>query len=185
MPAAPARSPKPPPAPPADRPAEDVSANGRPRRELLAPGGAARSAKDAPASFTISDLAREFALTTRAIRFYEDEGLIAPERRGRARIYSERERVRIKLILRGKRLGLALSEIRELFDLYVTTRNEAPQLEKFLVMLADRRAMLMQQREDIDAVLAEIAVLERECRRRLKKHGPGVGPAGGPASRPV
>jgi DNA-binding transcriptional MerR regulator len=184
MPAAPARSPKPPPAPSADRPAEDVSANGRPGRELLPPGVAARSAKGAPASFTISDLAREFALTTRAIRFYEDEGLIAPERRGRARIYSERERVRIKLILRGKRLGLALSEIRELFDLYVTTRNEAPQLEKFLVMLADRRAMLMQQREDIDAVLAEIAVLERECRRRLKKHGPGVGAAGGPASRP-
>jgi DNA-binding transcriptional MerR regulator len=153
------------------------------------PAAPARSPKPAPAptagaSFTISDLAREFALTTRAIRFYEDEGLLAPERRGRARIYSERERVRIKLILRGKRLGLALSEIRELFDLYATTRNEAPQLEKFLVMLADRRAMLVQQREDIDAVLAEIAVLERECRRRLKRNGPGAEPAGRPAPRP-
>ena len=93
-------------------------------------------------------------------------------RRGRARVYSERERVRIKLILRGKRLGLALSEIRELFDLYTTTRNERPQLEKFLVMLADRRAMLLQQREDIDAVLAEIAGLERDCRRRLKGNTP-------------
>jgi DNA-binding transcriptional MerR regulator len=122
----------------------------------------------APETFTISDLAREFALTTRAIRFYEDEGLLTPLRDGRARVYTERERVRIKLILRGKRLGLALSEIRELFDLYATTRNERPQLEKFLVMLSDRRAMLLQQREDIDAVLAEIAVLDRDCRRRLK-----------------
>jgi len=119
-------------------------------------------------TFTISDLAREFALTTRAIRFYEGEGLLSPLREGRARVYTERERVRIKLILRGKRLGLALSEIRELFDLYATTRNERPQLEKFLVMLSERRAMLLQQREDIDAVLAEIAVLDRDCRRRLK-----------------
>jgi DNA-binding transcriptional MerR regulator len=119
-------------------------------------------------TFTISDLAREFALTTRAIRFYEDEGLLSPLRRGRARIYSERERVRVKLILRGKRLGLALSEIRELFDLYATARNERPQLAKFLVILADRRAMLLQQREDIDAVLVEIAGIERDCRRRLK-----------------
>jgi len=122
----------------------------------------------APVHFTISDLAREFALTTRAIRFYEDEGLISPVRHGRARLYTERERVRVKLILRGKRLGLSLSEIRELFDLYATAPNERPQLTKFLQILADRRAMLQQQREDIDAVLAEIAVIERDCRRRLK-----------------
>jgi DNA-binding transcriptional MerR regulator len=134
----------------------------------VAPAGAGAARAANPDSYTISDLAREFALTTRTIRFYEDEGLLAPLRKGRARIYSERERVRIKLILRGKRLGLALSEIRELLDLYATTRNERPQLEKFLVMLADRRARLLQQREDIDAVLAEIAVLERESRRRLK-----------------
>ena len=76
---------------------------------------------------------------------------------GQTRVYGERERTRIKLILRGKRLGLALSEIRELFDIYATTGNERPQLAKFLQMLADRRAMLHQQREDIDAVLAEIA----------------------------
>jgi DNA-binding transcriptional MerR regulator len=118
--------------------------------------------------FTISDLAREFALTTRAIRFYEDEGLITPQRHGRARLYTERERVRVKLILRGKRLGLSLSEIRELFDLYASAPNERPQLAKFVQMLAARRAMLQQQREDIDAVLAEIAAIERDCRRRLK-----------------
>jgi DNA-binding transcriptional MerR regulator len=147
-----------------------------PRAAAAAPADAARPA--AGESFTISELAREFALTTRAIRFYEDEGLLAPLRRGRARIYSERERVRIKLILRGKRLGLALSEIRELLDLYATTRNERPQLEKFLVMLSDRRARLLQQREDIDAVLAEIAALERESRRRLKANGSPPVPAG-------
>jgi DNA-binding transcriptional MerR regulator len=129
-------------------------------------------------TYSISDLAREFALTTRAIRFYEGEGLLAPQRRGQARIYGERERTRIKLILRGKRLGLALSEIRELFDIYATTGNERPQLVKFLQLLADRRALLHQQREDIDAVLAEIEILERDCRRRLKQESPGA-PRGG------
>jgi len=123
----------------------------------------------AAASYSISDLAQEFALTTRAIRFYEDEGLLAPRRHGQTRVYGERERTRIKLILRGKRLGLALSEIRELFDIFAATGNERPQLVKFLQMLADRRAMLHQQREDIDAVLAEIALLERDCRRRLRQ----------------
>jgi DNA-binding transcriptional MerR regulator len=127
------------------------------------------TADRAPPSYSISDLAQEFALTTRAIRFYEDEGLLAPRRRGLVRVYGERERTRIKLILRGKRLGLALSEIRELFDIYAATGNERPQLVKFLQLLADRRAMLDQQREDIDAVLTEIAVLERDCRRRLKQ----------------
>ena len=102
---------------------------------------------------------------------------------GAAPVYSDRERVRIKLILRGKRLGLALSEIRELLDLYATTRNERPQLEKFLVMLSDRRARLLQQREDIDAVLAEIVVLERDCRRRLKANGPPASAAGKAAAR--
>ena len=132
-------------------------------------------------TYTISELAQEFALTTRAIRFYEDEGLISPRRRGLARVYGERERTRIKLILRGKRLGLALAEIRELFDIYAATGNERPQLIKFLQMLADRRAMLHQQREDIDAVLAEIVVLERGCRRRLKQESaaPGAPAAAG------
>jgi len=148
----------------------------KPRAADAAPADAARP--PAGESFTISELAREFALTTRAIRFYEDEGLLAPLRRGRARIYSERERVRIKLILRGKRLGLALSEIRELLDLYAATRNERPQLEKFLVMLSDRRARLLQQREDIDAVLTEIAALERDSRRRLRGNGTPAGPSG-------
>ena len=138
----------------------------------------------AATTYSISDLAQEFALTTRAIRFYEDEGLLAPRRRGLARIYGERERTRIKLILRGKRLGLTLSEIRELFDIYTTAGNERAQLTKFLQMLADRRAMLHQQREDIDAVLAEIAFIERDCRRRLKLGSPdGLPPGSGSGVR--
>jgi DNA-binding transcriptional MerR regulator len=131
-------------------------------------------------TYTISDLAREFALTTRTIRFYEDEGLLAPRRSGRSRIYGERERVRIKLILRGKRLGLALAEIRELLDLYEATRSERPQLVKFLQVLAERRAMLRQQQEDIAVVLSEIDALERQCRRRLR-HGANGGAGHGAA----
>jgi DNA-binding transcriptional MerR regulator len=126
-----------------------------------------------PVTYTISDLAVEFALTTRTIRFYEDEGLIAPRRSGRSRIYGERERVRIKLILRGKRLGLSLSEIRELLDLYETTHSERPQLTKFLEVLAERRARLRQQQEDIAIVLQEIDSLERQCRKRLRQFGNG------------
>jgi DNA-binding transcriptional MerR regulator len=154
---------------------------------LNAPARRARppAADRAQPTYSISDLAQEFALTTRAIRFYEDEGLLAPRRQGRTRIYGERERTRIKLILRGKRLGLALSEIRELFDIFAATGNEKPQLAKFLQMLADRRAMLHQQREDIDAVLGEIAILERDCRRRLKQEtvpaGRGAVPGAGDA----
>ncbi len=148
-----------------------MSASHVPAARAKAEPVAAHARKGSPASvptYTISALAQEFALTTRAIRFYEDEGLLAPERRGQTRVYGERERTRIKLILRGKRLGLALSEIRELFDIYAAAGNERPQLVKFVQMLADRRAMLLQQREDIDAVLTEISALERDCRRRLR-----------------
>jgi DNA-binding transcriptional MerR regulator len=120
------------------------------------------------ATYTISDLAREFALTTRTIRFYEDCGLLAPKRDKRSRVYGERERVRLKLILRGKRLGLALSEIGELLDLYEVRRNERAQLTAFLALLGERRTRLLQQREDIEVVLAEIDGIERECRRRLR-----------------
>lgn len=120
-------------------------------------------------TYSISELAHEFALTTRAIRFYEDEGMLAPARRGRARIYGERERVRLKLILRGKRLGFSLSEIRDLLDLYEVSRNERAQLALFIDLLGERRARMLQQKEDIDAVLAEIDGIERECRRRLRE----------------
>jgi len=133
----------------------------------LRPRPGRTSAPAADRTYSISELAREFALTTRAIRFYEDEGLIAPQRVGRTRVYGERDRVRIRLILRGKRLGLALAEIAEILDLYDVGGDRA-QIAKFLVVLADRRARLLQQREDIDQLLAEIAEVERECRRRLR-----------------
>ena len=135
-----------------------------------APGSHAKptAAERTAPTYSISDLAQEFALTTRAIRFYEDEGLLSPRRRGLSRIYGERERTRIKLILRGKRLGLALAEIGELLDLYEVRRNEKAQLTAFLALLAERRTRLLQQREDIEIVLAEIDGIERDCRRRLR-----------------
>jgi DNA-binding transcriptional MerR regulator len=128
------------------------------------------------AHYTISQLASEFALTTRAIRFYEDEGLVSPRRHGQARIYGERERTRIKLILRGKRLGLALAEIREILDLYDSREGDRRQLQRFLEVLDHRRAQLEVQRADIDALLDEIGGIERDCRRRLRASGAeGVG----------
>jgi DNA-binding transcriptional MerR regulator len=118
-------------------------------------------------TYTITDLAREFGLTTRAIRFYEDQGLLAPARVGRSRVYGNRDRVRLRLTLRGKRLGFALSEIRELIDMYDEARDEKAQLERFLEVLERRRAALEQQREDIEAVLAEVSDFEHRCRDRL------------------
>jgi DNA-binding transcriptional MerR regulator len=120
-------------------------------------------------TWSISDLAQEFALTTRAIRFYEDEGLIAPRREGTRRIYGARERTRLKLILRGKRLGLSLTDIKEILDLYDSRHGDRPQLVKFVDALERRRLQLVQQREDIDVVLAEITAIEKDCRRRLAR----------------
>ena len=119
-------------------------------------------------TFSITELADEFALTTRAIRFYEDQGLLSPEHRGTRRIYGQRERVRLKLVLRGKRLGMSLADISGILDLYDVDHSERPQLIKFLEVLAARRVLLEQQREDIDVVLEEISIIERDCRKRLK-----------------
>jgi DNA-binding transcriptional MerR regulator len=118
--------------------------------------------------FSISHLADEFALTTRAIRFYEDHGLITPERKGTRRVYTQRDRVRLKLVLRGKRLGMSLAEIAEILDLYDADKSERSQLVKFLEVLEKRRALLEQQREDIDAVIEEIEAIEKDCQKRLK-----------------
>jgi DNA-binding transcriptional MerR regulator len=122
-------------------------------------------------SYTIADLAREFNLTPRTIRYYEDQGLLAPRRVGMQRIYSKRDRTRLKLTLRGKRLGLSLAEIRELLDMY-DTAPESTQLTRLLEVLAKRRAKLEQQREDIEAVLAELDALERQCRSLLAEGNP-------------
>ena len=119
------------------------------------------------ATFTIGELAREFDLTTRAIRFYEDCGLLTPQRSGRHRVYTQRDRTRLKLTLRGKRLGLTLAEVKDLVDMYESPRDTLPQLKKFLVVLAAHREQLEQQMADLQATLAEVRGHEREARRLL------------------
>ena len=119
-------------------------------------------------AFTISDLAAEFGVTTRTIRYYEDQGLLSPKRVGLSRVFGNRDRVRLKLALRGKRLGFSLGEIRELFDLYDYSRDEKRQMEDFLAKLERRRAALEQQREDIEVMLNEIDFFANQCRRLLK-----------------
>lgn len=119
------------------------------------------------AEFSIGELAREFDVTPRAIRFYETEGLLAPRRDGQRRIYTPRDRTRLKLTLRGKRLGLTLSEIRDLIDMYEPGRDERAQLERFLAVLASHKASLERQREDVAAQLAEIAAFEKKVRKQL------------------
>ncbi len=113
--------------------------------------------KAAQAPFTISQLAAEFGLTTRALRHYEDQGLIAPQRHGRARLYSSRDRARLALILRGKRVGLALSEIKEILDLYALGDGQHAQMRATRAVLLERAAALRAQRVDIDLALAELA----------------------------
>jgi len=117
--------------------------------------------------FSIGELAREFDITPRAIRFYEDQGLLAPRRDGQRRIYTPRDRTRLKLTLRGKRLGLTLSEIRELIDMYEPGRDQRPQLERFLAVLEAHKASLLQQQTDIEAQLSEIRAFEKKIRKRL------------------
>ena len=119
-------------------------------------------------TYTISELAKEFGVTTRTIRFYEDQGLLSPAREGTSRIFSNRDRVRLKLALRHKRLGFSLAEIREQFELYDVSRDERKQLEEFLSRLDHRRAHLEQQREDIEVMLTEINFFANQCRRLLK-----------------
>jgi len=127
------------------------------------------SAETERTEFSISELAREFDVTPRAIRFYEAEGLISPRRDGQRRIYTPRDRTRLKLTLRGKRLGLALSEIRELIDMYEPGRDARPQLERFLAVLESHKASLLQQRADIEAQLSEIQTFEKRVRKQIKR----------------
>ncbi len=125
-------------------------------------------------TYTITELAREFDITPRAIRFYEDQGLLSPGREGvngRVRVYSLRDRTRLKLTLRGKRLGLSLGEIKELVDMYESPKDTAAQLSRFLVVLARHRQTLEQQREDIEVALTEIAAHETQCRKLLADGG--------------
>jgi len=127
--------------------------------------------------FSISDLAKEFDLTTRAIRFYEDMGLLEPERSGpggRNRVYSSRDRTRLKLTLRAKRLGLSLVEAKELIDMYDSPRDTGPQLKKFLVVLSEHRQQLESQLADLHATLEEVKSHEKDARNLLQRSEKGA-----------
>lgn len=114
-------------------------------------------------TYGIAELAREFDVTTRTIRFYEDKGLLRPVRKGQRRVYAPRDRVRLRLIMRGKRLGFSLDEIREMIDLYDVDPTEVTQLRHFLEKIRERKAVLARQQNDIAETLAEMARIEAQC----------------------
>ncbi len=133
-----------------------------------------RMSKPIPASttYSISDLAQEFDLTTRAIRFYEDMGLLQPERQGaggRTRVYSPRDRTRLRLTLRAKRLGLSLVEAKEIIELYDSPRDTGVQLERFLQVLGQHRQQLEERMEDLQVTLDEVRTHEKEAKSLLRK----------------
>ena len=118
-------------------------------------------------SFSISELSKSFDITPRAIRFYEDQGLLSPLREGTRRVYQEKDRVRLRLILRGKRLGFPLSEIKEIFDLYDNEMGEETQLKVLIRKIRERRLRLEQQRDDIEVVLTEMLDVEKRAEKAL------------------
>ena len=111
----------------------------------------------------IAELAREFDVTTRTIRFYEDKGLLSPARKKQRRVYAPRDRVRLRLIMRGKRLGFSLEEIREMIDLYDVDPTEVAQLRHFIDKIHERKATLERQQADIAETLSEISRIEAQC----------------------
>lgn len=120
-------------------------------------------------TFTISELAKEFDLTTRAIRFYEDMGLLTPERSGLQRVYDARDRARLTLTLRAKRLGLSLTEAKDILDMYDSPRDTVPQLEKFLGVLGAHRAQLEAQLLELQANIDEVRAQEKKARATLAR----------------
>jgi len=118
-------------------------------------------------NYSIGELAKEFDITTRSIRFYEDQGLILPTRKGQTRIYNQRDKVRLKLILRGKRLGFSLAETGRLFELYDADKSSATQLETFMNLILQKKEDLKQQLEDIQAVMFELDSLQDNCQEIL------------------
>lgn len=119
------------------------------------------------ASYSISDLSKEFDITTRSIRFYEDQGLLAPTRKGQTRIYSQRDKVRLKLVLRGKRLGFSLAETGRLFELYDADKSSAKQLAIMMELIAEKKVDLKQKLDDISALLIELNDIENNCQEIL------------------
>ncbi|MBR9793603.1 MAG: MerR family DNA-binding transcriptional regulator [Gammaproteobacteria bacterium] len=118
-------------------------------------------------TYSIGELAKEFDITPRSIRFYEEQDLLSPERTGQTRIYCNKDRVRLKLILRGKRLGFSLAEIKNLFELYDSNANSMLQLQAMLQMTEQKRAILRQQLDDIQMLMNELDEVEKRCRDEL------------------
>ncbi|PJG57515.1 MerR family transcriptional regulator [Aeromonas cavernicola] len=114
-------------------------------------------------TYSISELAHEFGITARTIRYYEDEGLLTPTRQGQTRIYSHKDKIRLKLTLRGKRLGFSLAEIRTLFDMYDTDRSSTTQLMSMIQLIERKRQALRQQLDDIASVMAELDAAKLRC----------------------
>lgn len=114
-------------------------------------------------SFSISDLAEEFSVTTRTIRFYEEKGLLQPQRNGNARVYKASDRVKLKLILRGKRLGLSLDESRDIIEMYQPSQGNTKQLESLLNKIHEKQEHLKQQRNEINSMLKDLKTAERNC----------------------
>ena len=129
--------------------------------------------KDGQEFYSISELTREFDVSTRTLRFYESEGLLRPVREGRQRLFRPGDRTRLKLILRGKRLGFTLSEIQELFDLFKAPEGERRQIEALLQALENRKTELVQKRRDLEDTLNDLADAETMIRQRLEEIGGG------------
>jgi DNA-binding transcriptional MerR regulator len=130
------------------------------------------SKSTSPKSFSISDLAREFDVTTRAIRFYEDKGMLSPERRGQTRIYTPADRTKLKLILRGKRLGLTLDESLDIIEMYNPDSDNADQLVKLILKIRERRDYLEQQMHDLEVMMVDLQESELRCLEALEEKDP-------------
>jgi DNA-binding transcriptional MerR regulator len=153
---------------------------------MTAPARSMPSARDTK-TFTITELAQEFDITPRAIRFYEDVGLLTPARAGRNRVYTHRDRTRLKLTLRGKRLGLSLQEVKQLVDMYDSRADTSQQLKAFLQVLREHRSQLERQLDDIEVTLVEISQHEERCKRLLAAadHGAANAPRRRGKTHPV
>lgn len=124
-----------------------------------------------PEFYTITELTREFGVSTRTIRFYEDEGLMKPVRRGRTRLFRPSDRVLLKQILRGKRLGFSIAEIREIIEVYKAPSGEEGQIKLMIAGINEKRANLEQKRRDIDESIREMDAAEESCFERLAELG--------------
>lgn len=157
----------------------------QPRISSRTPARTGTRGRDSSKTFTITELAQEFDVTPRAIRFYEDMGLLEPGREGRKRVYTARDRTRLKLTLRGKRLGFSLQDIRQLVTMYDTEDDTVPQLEAFMAALGAHRQALEQQLEDIRVTLEELQQHEAKCRQLLAdKAAPQASAPAAPARKP-